>query len=59
MPVTRDLFSVIDTNTDAAATLNSQAYLNGLQYQSNFEQSIIDGGQVDSGDCRRRAPCAA
>lgn len=47
---TRGLFSVIDTNEDAAATLNSQAYLNSLQYQHNFEQSIIDGGNVDTGD---------
>lgn len=51
MPNTRDLFAVIDTNPDAAATLNSQAYLNGLQYQNNFEQSIIKGDLVvDSGD---------
>ena len=46
----RDLFAVIDTNQDAAAALNSQAYLNGLQYQANFEQSIIDGGAVNTGD---------
>lgn len=50
MPVMRDLFAVIDTNADAATTLNSQAYLNGLQYQANFEQSIIDGGTVNTGD---------
>jgi len=50
MPVMRDLFAVIDTNQDAAATLNSQAYLNGLQYQANFEQSIIDGGTVNTAD---------
>jgi hypothetical protein len=50
MPVMRDLFAVIDTNQDAAAALNSQAYLNGLQYQANFEQSIIDGGAVNTGD---------
>ena len=50
MPVMRDLFAVIDTNPDAATTLNSQAYLNGLQYQANFEQSIIDGGTVNTGD---------
>jgi hypothetical protein len=50
MPVTRDLFAVIDTNPEAAAALNSQAYLNGLQYQSNFEQSIIDGQIINTGD---------
>lgn len=50
MPIMRDLFAVIDTNADAATTLNSQAYLNGLQYQANFEQSIIDGGTVNTGD---------
>ena len=50
MPHMRDLFAVIDTNSDAAAALNSQAYLNGLQYQANFEQSIIDGGAVNTGD---------
>ena len=50
MPNMRDVFAVIDTNADAAATLNSQAYLNGLQYQANFEQSIIDGGAVNTGD---------
>jgi len=50
MPVMRDLFAVIDTNQDAAATLNSQAYVNGLQYQNNFEQSIIDGGAVDTAE---------
>ncbi|MFI5509060.1 hypothetical protein ACIA48_16440 [Mycobacterium sp. NPDC051804] len=50
MPVMRDLFAVIDSNADAATTLNSQAYLNGLQYQANFEQSIIDGGTVNTGD---------
>ena len=50
MPVMRDLFAVIDTDPDAATTLNSQAYLNGLQYQANFEQSIIDGGTVNTGD---------
>lgn len=50
MPVMRDLFAVIDSNADAATILNSQAYLNGLQYQANFEQSIIDGGTVNTGD---------
>jgi hypothetical protein len=50
MPIMRDLFAVIDTNQDAATTLNSQAYLNGLQYQANFEQSIIEGGTVNTGD---------
>jgi len=50
MPVMRDLFAVIDTDPGAATTLNSQAYLNGLQYQANFEQSIIDGGTVNTGD---------
>ena len=50
MPVMRDLFAVIDSNQEAAATLNSQAYLNGLQYQSNFEQSIIDGQSVNTAD---------
>lgn len=50
MPLTRDLFAVIDTDPQAAATLNSQAYLNGLQYQENFQQSIIDGGTVDTAD---------
>ena len=50
MPVMRDLFAVIDSNQDAATILNSQAYLNGLQYQANFEQSIIDGGTVNTGD---------
>lgn len=50
MPIMRDLFAVIDSNADAATTLNSQAYLNGLQYQANFEQSIIDGGTVNTGD---------
>jgi hypothetical protein len=50
MPNTRDLFAVIDTNPEAAATVNSQAYLNGLQYQGNFEQSIIDGQTVNTAD---------
>jgi hypothetical protein len=50
MPVMRDLFAVIDTNQAAADTLNTQAYLNGLQYQANFEQSIVDGGAVDTGE---------
>ncbi|KUI13723.1 hypothetical protein AU192_06045 [Mycobacterium lehmannii] len=50
MPITRDLFAVIDTDPEAAATLNSQAYVNGMQYQANFEQSIIDGGTVDTAD---------
>ena len=50
MPHTRDLFAVIDTDPDAAATLNSQAYVNGMQYQANFEQSIIDGGAVNTAD---------
>ncbi|WP_156744326.1 hypothetical protein [Mycobacterium sp. 1164985.4] len=50
MPVTRDLFAVIDTDPEAAAALNSQAYVNGLQYQNNFQQSIIDGGTVNTAD---------
>ena len=50
MPHMRDLFAVIDTDPEAATILNSQAYLNGLQYQANFEQSIIDGGTVTTGD---------
>lgn len=50
MPVTRDLFAVIDTDPEAAAALNSQAYLNGMQYQANFEQSIVDGGTVNTAD---------
>jgi hypothetical protein len=50
MPITRDLFAVIDSNPEAAAALNSQAYLNGLQYQANFEQSIIDGETINTGD---------
>jgi hypothetical protein len=50
MPVMRDLFAVIDSNPEAAAILNSQAYLNGLHYQSNFEQSIIDGNNVNTAD---------
>lgn len=50
MPNMRDVFAVIDTNADAAQTLNSQAYLNGLQYQANFQQSVIDGGTVNTGD---------
>jgi hypothetical protein len=50
MPHIRDLFAVIDSNKEAGAILNSQAYLNGLQYQSNFEQSIIDGNTVNTAD---------
>ncbi|WP_029110934.1 hypothetical protein [Mycobacterium sp. URHD0025] len=50
MPNTRDLFSVIDTDSKAGDVLNSQAYLNGIQYQDQFEQSIIDGDTVKTGD---------
>lgn len=50
MPNTRDLLAVIDTDKQAAATLNVQGYLNGLQYQAQFEQSVIDGGTVKTGD---------
>jgi len=50
MPVMRDLFAVIDTNDQAAATLNEQAYANGLAYQANFEQSVINGEIPNSGD---------
>lgn len=50
MPNTRDLFAVIDTDKQAAETLNSQAYLNGLQYEHRFEQSVIDGDTVRTGD---------
>ena len=50
MPVMRDLFAVIDTDQLAAGTLNAQAYANGLQYQANFEQSVINGEIPNSGD---------
>ncbi|MGA5537353.1 hypothetical protein [Mycolicibacterium nivoides] len=50
MPNTRDLLAVIDTDKQAAATLNVQAYLDGLQYQERFEQSVIDGDTVRTGD---------
>ncbi|MFN3006636.1 hypothetical protein [Mycolicibacterium wolinskyi] len=50
MPVTRDLFAVMDTNKEAAGILNAQAYLNGIQYEDNFEKSIIDGGSIDVAD---------
>ncbi|MGO4442229.1 hypothetical protein AB4Z42_02610 [Mycobacterium sp. 2YAF39] len=50
MPVMRDLFAVIDTNPEAAGILNGQAYADGLQYQANFEQSVIDGGPANAGD---------
>lgn len=50
MPGMTNLFGVIDTNAEAAGILNSQAYLNGVQYQAQFEQSILDGGSVDTGD---------
>ena len=50
MPVTRDLFAVINGNQEAAGILNSQAYLTELKYQSNFEQSIIDGKVINAGD---------
>ncbi|MGV0812046.1 hypothetical protein ABQF34_08810 [Mycolicibacterium boenickei] len=50
MPNTRDLFAVLDTDSKAGEILNSQAYLNGVQYQSQFEQSVIDGGTVETGD---------
>lgn len=50
MPNTRDLLAVIDTDKQAAASLNVQAYLDGLQYQAQFEQSVIDGDTVRTGD---------
>lgn len=50
MPVMRDLFAVIDSDKDAAGILNSQAYANGLQYQANFEQSVIKGEIPNAGD---------
>lgn len=50
MPNTRDLLAVIDTDKQAAATLNVQAYLNSLQYEAQFEQSVIDGDTVKTGD---------
>lgn len=50
MPNTRDLFAVLDSDSKAGEILNSQAYLNGLQYQNQFEQSIIDGRTVETGD---------
>lgn len=50
LPVTRDLFSVIDTDRQAAETLNAKAYLNGIQYEDNFEKSIVAGESPDVGD---------
>lgn len=50
MPMTRDLFAVVDTDAQAASSLNSQAYLVGMQYQAGFEQSAIDGGPLESAD---------
>ncbi|SER14845.1 hypothetical protein SAMN04488583_4476 [Mycobacterium sp. 88mf] len=50
MPRMRDLFAVIDSNKEAAEILNSHAYVTGLQYQGNFEQSIINGEMPNSGD---------
>lgn len=50
MPHMRDLFAVIDSNKEAAEILNSHAYATGLQYQGNFEQSIISGEMPNSGD---------
>ena len=50
MPGMRNLFAVIDTHAGAAEILNGQAYANGMHYQAQFEQSIINGGPVDTGD---------
>jgi hypothetical protein len=50
MPIMRDLFAVIDTDQQAAGILNEQAYVNGLQYQANFEQSVINGEIPNAGD---------
>jgi len=50
MPHTRDLFAVVDTDSQAAATLNSQADVVGMQYQSEFGRSVIDGHRVETGD---------
>lgn len=50
LPVTRDLFSVIDSDRQAAETLNAKAYLNGIQYEDNFEKSIVAGKSPDVGD---------
>ncbi|MBP2453551.1 TPR repeat region-containing protein [Mycolicibacterium lutetiense] len=50
LPVTRDLFSVIDSDRQAAETLNAKAYLNGIQYEDNFEKSIVAGESPNVGD---------
>ncbi|MGV0656737.1 hypothetical protein ABQE48_23115 [Mycolicibacterium thermoresistibile] len=50
MPNTRDLFAVLNTDSQAGEILNSQAYLNAMQYQHHFEQSVINGDTVETGD---------
>lgn len=50
MPMTRDLFAVVDTDGQAAASLNSEAYLDGMRYQAGFEQSVVDGRGLDGAD---------
>jgi hypothetical protein len=49
---TRNLFTVLDTNDEAAKILNQQADANALHYRANFEHSIADSGTPAVGDLK-------
>ena len=52
MPMTRDLFAVIDSDQTAANVFNAHAYDQVVKFQQDFAQIAADGPNIDIADQR-------